>query len=564
MKYFLIILGAVFFLGASLFAQSGAQAEFYGLADEILAYLQKSFPVAATAKGIHTYDNTLTDYSSGGVGDKIEQLKKFEKRLHKYQFMNLSPEVMLDWKLIKSNVDIALHDLHKMRYYQRNPYMYVSEAVNGIYYLLSIEFAPLEQRIPSLIARLKRVPTLLSQAQRNLRKPAPLHVKLAREYLAEGKIFFNAVAEDLAGQFPAEADSLKAAAQRAVSAMEEYDLFLQTITPGTEKAFALGKADFDYKLLAEHFLPFDSDSLLKIGEAMYARVDSLQKVYRADLEKRGLTGDAYFVIDCIDREDVLNYYRWETQQTFEFLKRADLMTIPEDIALCQVVETPSFLRNVISSVAYQPPGTFSPVQTGLFYVRPVPEILDSAQIAYYSGNIFRRNFRGSIVHEAWPGHHYQFVMAARLDNPIRKWQENIYYAEGWTLYCEEMMYDVGFYGDPARYLRVLNGIKFRAARIILDVKLQTGVMTPDEAAAWMSERFGDGDIEWARREINWYTLQPTVPSSYLVGKLELLKLRDEMKKREGDKFSLKSFHDKYIASGMIPPPLLWEAWGWGK
>lgn len=255
------------------------------------------------------------------------------------------------------------------------------------------------------------------------------------------------------------------------------------------------------------------------------------------------------------------YYLWNVEQTKLYLSQKGILTVPEDIGQCLIVETPPFLRNIIGSIAYEPPGTFSEDQTGFFYVRPLPDSLEDEQKAVYSKYINRRGFRGSVVHEAYPGHHMQFMMSSRVQDDIRKWQSNICYVEGWALYCEEMMYENGFYGtDKRRYLNVLGGIQFRAARIIVDVKLHTGEMTIDQAVDWMTKAL-DADSNFIRTEVNRYTLNPTVPMSYLIGKKEVIKLRDAMKTKEGGRFSLMNFHDRYLSEGMLPPRLLWELWG---
>ena len=72
---------------------------------------------------------------------------------------------------------------------------------------------------------------------------------------------------------------------------------------------------------------------------------------------------------------------------------------------------------------------------------------------------------------------------------------------------------------------------------------------------------GELDAETARGEVNRYTLYPTVQMSYLTGKVEILKLLEAIKEKEGDSFSLRDFHDRLLAEGSIPPTLLWEAWG---
>lgn len=563
-KVIFFVVGLLVISGYSAYA-SKLEDNFSKLSDEILENLQEYFPVVSTAKGIHKYDDKLTDYSSRGVRDEITTLRKFEKRLHNYKYSSLPDASKIDWKLLKSNVDLGLHELQKVREYKKNPYKYVDDAINGIYYILASEYAPMESRLPKILARLRAVPKLLDQAKNNLNEPAPLHIRLARDLIEDGKDFYKSVAEELSSEFPNMADDISDASQRAITALNEYDLFLQNIQPGDENAFALGKSDYDYRLEHIHFLDFDSDSLLKLGETLFAQYDSAYDAYSQWLADSAASDTDSYLLQCIDKNTVLDYMTWELDKVKNFISDRDLITIPDDIGECRIVETPKFLQNVIGSIAYQPPGVYSPVQTGMFYIRPLPDKFDDYYQQKYSAYIQKRKFRGAIVHEAYPGHHLQFQLTSRITDKVRKWQEDPLYYEGWALYCEEMMYHQGLFGsDPYRWLKVLNGIRFRAARIIIDVKLQTKVWTPKKAADWIYEKFGDApsDTAWAQREVNWYTLYPTVPMSYLVGKLEVLQLRDDMKAREGKNFSLKAFHDKFLSEGMLPPALIREEWGY--
>ena len=171
-----------------------------------------------------------------------------------------------------------------------------------------------------------------------------------------------------------------------------------------------------------------------------------------------------------------------------------------------------------------------------------------------------------MVHEAYPGHHLQLQIAGLNDDPVRKWQFNIMMIEGWALYCEEMVYHVGLYGesDPPQWLAILGGIRFRAARIVADVKLHTGQFTYDECVAWMSdvlEISSESGREYIRKEVRRYTFSPTYQMSYLMGKREIMDLRRAAETRDGDRFSLKAFHDALLAEGSIPPTLMWEILG---
>lgn len=557
----ILIFALILSLAATALSQSKVERDLISLSEDVLKDLQKFYPVGASGKGIHDYDYLLPDFSPAAVKGEIADLKKFEQRLAKFRDKSLSARQRTDLKLLKSEVDIALHDLHKLKWHEINPYLYVQTALQGIYTIVMSHHAPLNERAQNINARLKVMPDLFSQAKRNLNKPAPIYTDLAIETIPQVITFFESVRDQISRELPPLTGEVTTNTGKAINALKDFESYLGTIERGAPSAFAMGKDDFDYRLKNQYFMDIDSDSLVKIGETMLAWADSAYDAWLTRLENNVSSADSVFILKCVQKQDMLDYYTWEVRQTKAFLIQNDLLTVPDDIGPVEVIETPPFLRNVISSIAYNPPGTFNSVQTGYFYVRPIPDTLDDGQREAYYRYIQRRGFKGSVVHEAYPGHHYQFQMSARLNNNLRKWVENASFYEGWALYCEQMMYDEGFYGgDERSYLRVLNGIKFRAARIIADIKLHARKEPVESVLVWMAALFNE-DTATTRKEINWYCLQPTVPMSYLIGKLEIMALRDAVMQAEGTNFNLRAFHDRLMAEGAIPPRLFWEIWG---
>ncbi|MCK4372009.1 MAG: DUF885 family protein, partial [candidate division Zixibacteria bacterium] len=196
----------------------------------------------------------------------------------------------------------------------------------------------------------------------------------------------------------------------------------------------------------------------------------------------------------------------------------------------------------------------------------VPEDLDRQQLEARFRYIHRRGFRGSVVHEAYPGHHLQMQLAGRHPDPVRRWASSYMMIEGWALYCEEAVYHHGLYGeeDAVRWLGVLGGIRFRAMRIVADVMLHTGQFTYEECVDWAIDALditSESSKDYIRREIRRYTFQPTYQMSYLMGKREIMRLRDAAKARDGDAFDQKAFHDVLLAEGSIPPTLMWRVLG---
>ena len=130
------------------------------------------------------------------------------------------------------------------------------------------------------------------------------------------------------------------------------------------------------------------------------------------------------------------------------------------------------------------------------------------------------------------------------------------FIEGWAFYCEELMEQLGYIDQPLQRLGRLSDQLWRAARIILDVSLHTGKMTVEEGIDFLVERVGL-ERSNARAEVRRYTATPIQPMSYLIGKIEILKLIDEYKERH-PKASLKEVHDAVLACGSLPPRLMRE------
>jgi len=544
---------------AAVGAASKVEKNFKDLSAEILKNLQEYWPVHSTIMGIHKYDDRFTDYSPRSVERERKMLREFLARLYKYRGVGLSQDLDIDRRLLRSNCEIAMLRLVEIGYQRINPNVYINEAADGLYFLIVHDFAPLADRLDNIMARMRALPQYLAQGEENINNPPPIWLDYARENIVNVIDFYQTVTEQLQSQLPDRAVELQGASETAVSALRNFQQFLETVVPGEPGSFATGKEYFDYILQHQYFFNFDSDSLLKIGENLLAQSQEAYREYNDQLEVAGpAKKEQVFIPASIGRQDVLDYYNWEIEAVRDFCKDRDLLTIPDDIGPCKVMETPLFLRGVIGGIAYEPPGPFDAANTGYFYIRPIPENLTDEQRRKYFMRMHDRGFKGSVVHEAYPGHHLQLQLATRVNSDVRRWQMNNALIEGWALYCEEMAYEAGLYEDaPRAYLRVLGGVIFRAARIVVDVKLHTGQFDYDQAVAWMSETL-DADTTFIKKEVLRYTTDPGQPMSYLMGKRAIMSLRQAIKNREGANFNLKSFHDRLLAEGSIPVSLIRE------
>jgi uncharacterized protein (DUF885 family) len=223
----------------------------------------------------------------------------------------------------------------------------------------------------------------------------------------------------------------------------------------------------------------------------------------------------------------------------------DLVTVPADERI-DVIETPDYQRNVIPFAAYFEPGAFDRDPKGIYVVtRSVggdPNAMREHNFASISN---------TSIHEAYPGHHLQLDTARRHTSLTRLLTDAPEFVEGWGMYSELMMREHGFDDDPRYRVVMHTDAIWRACRIILDVRLHRGELTIDEAIDFMVEHTSFERAN-AAAEVRWYTYRPSYPLSYLLGRTLLLNLRTDERRRLGEAFSLKGFHDTLLRNGSLP------------
>jgi len=543
------------FLGPVVQADTKAEKNFKKLADEILTDLYKFYPVRSTSMGIHDYDGKFTDYSKSNVSSHYSKFKTYVTRLHKYRSVKLPLEMKIDMRALRSNCETALLDLGKIAYHKNNPSLYIDEAIEGIYLLMIADHLPLDQRVNSILGRMNNLPKYLEQGQENLKKVPPVWLTYSREHINDAIDLYTGVVADLQEKLPTRQEEIKKAGNNALAALEQFKSFLRGLTPGEPGSFAIGIEYFDYILQHKHLLGYNNDSLLNIGEyyvsILKEEYDEKQNAMNTNRIESGI-----FVPPSFCAADVLEYYRWELDNIRQFIIDRDLLTIPETVPSCKVVETPSFMGATITSFAYQWAPPFDSLGESVFFIKPVPELAsDSLRLKYYR-NIIKRDLREVMTHEVWPGHHLQMELARNQPSAARLWQVDNVFCEGWAFYCEEMIYKAGLYADqPEIEIKFLGAQLLRAARAVIDVKLHTGRFSYQDAVDYLVDLMGGGR-EYFEKEVMRYTMTPGQPMSYLAGKLAILELREEVKAREGDDFSLKDFHDRLLSVGSVSPALV--------
>jgi uncharacterized protein (DUF885 family) len=355
-------------------------------------------------------------------------------------------------------------------------------------------------------------------------------------------------------------EEFKRANDAVISALADYKTWLQDeLLERSTGEYAIGEDTFRRKLAADEMIDISLDELLAIAErdlrknqAAFAETARLIDPKRTPKEVL-----ASVEANHPPASKLLSITQAELDALGRFMTDRHLVTVPA-AAPARVQETPPFLR-ATTSASMDIPGPFETVATEAYYNMTLP---DPKWPAAETNEFMRQWYYAAIsnvsVHEVWPGHYLQFLYARNFPSDVRKVFGATTNSEGWAHYCEQMVIDEGFHaGDPQYRLAQIQDALLRDARFIVGIRMHTRGMTVPEAEEFFV-REGYQSAPVARSESKRGTSDPTY-GYYTMGKLMILKLRDDYKAKTGAQYSLQSFHDSFIKLGPLPLPLIRKA-----
>jgi uncharacterized protein (DUF885 family) len=534
-------------------------AELAPLLDEFMAYWWRTHPTLATTVGIHTHDGELERYDSAALAEVMRQ-----SRAYLEIFERLAPRDIvetLDLELVSNQLRWQLYELAEVSPQRRNPGLYLEPPLSALYLMAVRDYAPAEERAKRAAERMAALPAALEVARENLDRVAPVFARTAIEMARSGLALFQGLLplqlgsalEDDQAEFARWENALRGA-ETALIAFADW--MEEEVAPRTDHDFALGRDAFEARTRYLHGLPYTAAELLAYGKELKRETE----VELATVAREIDAGRSWQEIAEALKEDhppateLIEAYAAEMERARQFVEAHALVGIPAGESL-QVTATPEFLRPLIPYAAYLPPAPFEVDQHGLFFVTPPEEMAESALRDHP-----RHGIPITALHEAYPGHHLQLTRANRAPGVAARVFWTPVFAEGWALYCEEMMWEQGFYTDPRQRLLQLKDLLWRACRIIVDVGLHTEGWSTGQATAYLVREAGLEPVN-AEVEVRRYCAEPTQPMSYAVGKREIMRLRERWRERRGPDAPLREFHDHLLAWGTIPPPLVARAMG---
>ena len=532
----------------------GWSADFEELATVIMEEIWSFHPIAATHFGIHKYDTRMPDYSRRTRSEKLEKFQQFLAGLDVLDTTDLTLDERVDRHLLRASLYDEIFDMERNNTYENDPLLYSQSCINGVYTIMIRHHESMRDMIIAVTHRLEQIPLFLETARQNLKKPSDILCDAAISQVTEGERFIEEMYEYYKDSLDQDLQfRLQQAKTKAVASMMLFSYWLQT-NQDPESVFILGEENYNSKLRSVHLVDITADSILAIGthflEWSATMIDSLERLLKPARQEMVLLPSDF------GPQAVAEYREKEVKDLRDYVAGSGIVTIPEWVGDIELVETPDFLAGLVPGAAMMPPGPFDKSRKSLFYMPRLPIRFEKAQAEYFYNYVYNRWFRGSAVHEAYPGHHLQLSISNNHRSLVRKSYRTYFLVEGWALYCEELMARSGYYEDTiGAMINALEGVRYRAARAVVDVNLQTGVFGYEDALRFMVENFG-GTEAYYSREVKRYISNPIQPSSYLIGKLQIQDLLTEYIQRRGGDFDLKEFHDELLSHGSIPIKLI--------
>jgi len=523
--------------------------------DDLLGYLHETHPTHATLDGVHTHDDLLEDVSRHGIDSEARALAGYLRRLDEIAQDGLTDIEKLEHRMLTSHLQGRMFELEAVRTWERNPQFYSDLLASSLAGQTLFSHAPAAERARRALSKLRQAPRLIQAARDNITEPPGIFVKVGIETMRGALKFID---EELPRAF-ADVDDLHLlgdladAQQEASHAVAAYVQYLETeIAPKARASFRLGRDRFEQKLRLEEGLNLPVDRLLDIAER---ELHATQDAFRSLAGKMN-GGDPMAVWAKTKAEhpkpgELVTVGREQLDELVTFLERQSLITLPagEPIA---VAPTPDFYRWSFASM--WTPGPFETKPTRAYYY--LTDVDPSWPADRQDEHLRDYNYPtlwSISIHEVYPGHFLHYQHLRRVDSKARK---SIMFApasfvEGWAHYCEQMMIEAGFgRQDYGIRLGQLAESLIRLVRFIVCIKLHAEDLSVEQGVRYFREEAFMEELS-ARREAERGTFDPTY-LVYSVGKLMLLKLRQDAKQQQGKSFSLRAFHDTLLSQGTAP------------
>ena len=529
---------------------SAADRSFERVAREAMDDLLRLDPVQATALGVHRFDHLLPDSTHEGLAEAGRSLSGWLSEVDSIDDLGLTEQNRVDHEILRAALARQLFSLETVRPHTWDPLQ--TNPGSALYLLLARDFAPLEQRLGSVAARLAAIPASLAAARANLGLMPRVHVETAISQF-EGTVAL------VTGQVSAQLDRepglrsrVEPAQAAAAAALDEHVRWLRAQLSSSDRDPRLGAELYSGQLWHTLDTEISADSVLVRAESDLMRIEAEIAEVTAGRDVRQVL-DETAAAGPVDDSTVLPLCERALAEAADFARAHDLVTVPDNWdRMVQIIEMPEIHRGV--AVAYcDPPGPLERAGLPTFFaVSPTPSGWPAERVRSFYREYNAHMLRNLTVHEAMPGHVLQLHRARDFvaASPVRAAFSSGTFVEGWAVYVEEVMATAGFGGDAVRLQQLKMQLR-TAINAILDVRVHAHGMTELEAMALMTGRghqeVGEAAGKWRRAQLTSAQL-----STYYVGYTEIGEVAAAAAQAH-PRWSVRELHDAMLAHGSPPP-----------
>ena len=507
-------------------------------------------PVGATQSGYHTHngvvlDELLDDYSPAAMQSRVAAL----------DVTSLDKEQAADVAIMRNSIALSLLEFDTIQSYKHNPTEYVELAGNALFECYMLNYAPLDKRFGHIVRRLEQLPEFLAQAQANLTDAPEVWNRVAQEENAGNIELIDKTLR--AAVPPAQKAEYDKAAEKAIAALRDFNVFLKDTLSKKTSDWRLGKENYARKF--EYTL-----AIGKTPEQLLAEAEAALQVKRAEMQKLAAPKTVEQALNEIAQqhatpETYLDEARKDLAQATAFVKEKGLLTLPTRANLganLSVTETPEFIRGIYAVGGFSPAPALEPQLGAFYWVTPIPKTWTKDRVESKLREYNRYGMQQLTVHEAMPGHYVQFEYANDVQPKSRQLLRSLFgsgpYIEGWAFYTQQMMSDEGYLADqPGMRMTMLKQMLRGIANTILDIRLQTMGMTDQQALDLMIQETYQ-EKEEATAKLQRAQLSSCQLPTYFAGWKSWLDAREQFKKSQGSAYSLRNFHERALKESAVP------------
>ena len=531
-----------------------ASEPFPHFVDDLLGYLHETHPTYATLDGVHAHDDLLEDLSRHAIEGEAHALAGYLRRLDEIAQDGLTPVERVEHRMLTSNLQGRMFDLEVVRPWERNPQFYSDLIASSLAGQTLFSHAPVAERARRVLSKLRQTPRLIQAARDNIKEPPGIFIKVGIETMKGALKFID---DELPRAF-ADLDDmhllgdLADAQTEASHAVGGFVQELEAMGPKARASFRLGRDRFEQKLRLEEGVALPVDRLLAIA---MRELRATQEAFRS-LAGRVNGGDPLEAWAKTRSQhpapgQLVTVGREQLDELIAFLERQSIVTIPRGEEIT-VAPTPDFYRWSFASMWTPGPFEAKPSRAYYYLTDVDPSWTADRQEEHLRDYNYPALWSISI-HEVFPGHFLHYQHLRRVESKARKsiMFSPASFVEGWAHYCEQMMIEAGFgRRDYGIQLGQLAEALIRLARFVVCIRLHAEDLSVEQGVRFFREEAFMEEAS-ARREAERGTFDPTY-LVYSIGKLMLLKLRQDVKQKQGKSFSLRAFHDTLLSNGTAP------------